>query len=132
MQHDLQPEAKQRESETFTDTARPQAGQSASDQVDQPILMKVRKRSGKLEPVDVNKIISVVMNCATGLLSVDPLRVATKAISGLYDGATTKELDQLCISTASLLMSEEPEYSKLAARLLAKYIDEEVRTLGVL
>ena len=102
-----------------------------TDSAEQPILMKVRKRSGTLEPVDVNKIINVVMNSATGLLSVDPLRVATKAISGLYDGATTKELDNLCISTASLLSSEEPEYSKLAARLLGKYIDEEVRTAGV-
>jgi ribonucleoside-diphosphate reductase alpha chain len=54
------------------------------------------------------------------------MRVATKAISGLYDGATTKELDNLCIQTASLLIGEEPEYSKLAARLLAEFIREEV------
>lgn len=119
-----------------TETHQPSAMRESSpdraqDSTEQPIVMRVRKRSGTLEPVDVNKIIQVVMNCATGLLSVDPLRVATKAISGLYDGASTKELDQLCISTASLLMGEEPEYSKLAARLLAKYIDEEVRTVGV-
>jgi len=88
--------------------------------------MRVRKRDGSLVPVDVTKIITRVMNCATGIESVDSMRIATKAISGLYDGATTKELDKLCIQTASLLIFEEPEYSKLAARLLSEFVDEEV------
>jgi ribonucleoside-diphosphate reductase alpha chain len=91
-------------------------------------VMRVRKRDGHLEPVDVTKIVERVRSCCQGLTQVDPLRVATKAISGLYDGATTKELDNLCIQTASLLISEEPEYSKLAARLLGTYVDEEVRS----
>jgi ribonucleoside-diphosphate reductase alpha chain len=54
------------------------------------------------------------------------MRVATKTISGLYDGASTKELDRLSIHTAALLTGEDPEYSKLAARLLATYINKEV------
>jgi ribonucleoside-diphosphate reductase alpha chain len=91
-------------------------------------VMRVKKRDGSLEPVDVTKIVERVTHLCQGLRSVDPLRVATKAISGLYDGATTKELDNLCIQTASLLISEEPEYSKLAARLLSTYVDEEVRS----
>ena len=62
-----------------------------------------------------------------GLAEVDPLRVATKTISGLYDGATTAELDRLSIQTAAELIGEEPEYSRLAARLLSGYIDKEVR-----
>lgn len=92
-----------------------------------PHVMRVRKRDGSLEPVDVTKIVERVTRCCQGLSQVDPLRVATKAISGLYDGASTKELDTLCIQTASLLISEEPEYSRLASRLLATFIDEEVR-----
>jgi ribonucleoside-diphosphate reductase alpha chain len=93
-----------------------------------PHMMRVRKRDGTLEPVDVTKIVERVTGCCYGIAHVDPLRVATKAISGLYDGATTKELDNLCIQTASLLIGEEPEYSRLAARLLAIYMDEEVRS----
>lgn len=93
-----------------------------------PHVMRVKKRDGSLEPVDVTKIVERVTRLCQGLASVDPLRVATKAISGLYDGASTKELDNLCISTASLLIGEEPEYSRLASRLLATYIDEEVRS----
>lgn len=90
-------------------------------------IMRVKKRDGSLEPVDVTKIVERVTHCCQGLSQVDPLRVATKAISGLYDGASTKELDNLSIQTASLLIGEEPEYSKLAARLLGLYIEEEVR-----
>jgi ribonucleoside-diphosphate reductase alpha chain len=93
--------------------------------------MRVRKRSGETEPVDVGKIIRAVGRCATGLDTVDPTRVATKTISGLYDGASTEELDRLSIQTAAELVSEEPEYSKLAARLLATYIDKEVRGHGI-
>jgi len=88
--------------------------------------MRVRKRNGSYEPVDLNKIVRAVARCCIGLPEVDALRVATKTISGLYDGATTKELDRLSIQTAALLTAEDPEYSKLAARLLSTYIDKEV------
>ncbi len=92
-----------------------------------PTTMRVRKRNGNLEPVDVNKIVRAVGRCCAGLPQVDSIRVATKTIGGLYDGATTKELDLLSINTAASLIVEEPEYSRLAARLLATYIDKEVR-----
>jgi ribonucleoside-diphosphate reductase alpha chain len=89
--------------------------------------MRVTKRNGGSEPVDVMKIVRAVGRSAGGLLDVDPMRVATKTISGLYDGATTAELDRLSIQTAAGLIVEEPQYAKLAARLLAVYIDKEVR-----
>ena len=97
-----------------------------------PKVMRVKKRNGDLEPVDVNKIINVVLACASQLKEVDPMRVATRVISGLYDGASTKELDTLCIHTASLLIAEDPNYSLLASRLMARYIDEEVQNQGIL
>ena len=93
--------------------------------------MRVRKRDGALEPVDLDKIVSAVRRRADGLSDVDPMRVATRTVSGLYDGATTAELDRLAIQTAAELVAEEPQYSKLAAGLLAAYIGEEVRGQGV-
>ncbi|GIH23596.1 ribonucleoside-diphosphate reductase [Acrocarpospora phusangensis] len=93
--------------------------------------MQVRKRNGSAEPVDVNKIVRAVERWADDLTDVDPLRIATKTISGLYDGATTAELDRLSIQTAAAMINEEPQYSRLAARLLSGYIDKEVRGLGV-
>jgi ribonucleoside-diphosphate reductase alpha chain len=93
--------------------------------------MRITKRNGTSEAVNVNKIVRAVNRCCVGLPHVDTFRVATKTISGLYDGATTRELDQLSIQTAAALIAEEPEYSKLAARLLATYIDKEVRNQGI-
>ena len=93
--------------------------------------MHVRKRNGGLEPADVMKIVRAVERSSGSLDSVDPLRVATRTISGLYDGATTSELDELSIRTAASLIAEEPEYSKLAARLLGVYIDKEVRNQDI-
>ena len=94
-------------------------------------VMTVRKRNGDTEPVDVNKIVRAVERWAGDLAEVDPMRVATKTISGLYDGATTTELDQLSIRTAADMIGEEPAYSRLAARLLAGFIDKEVRGQGI-
>lgn len=94
---------------------------------DAPTSMRVKKRSGAHELVDVAKIVKAVGRCCSGLQNVDANRVAIKTISGLYDGATTQELDELSIQTAASFTAEEPEYSKLAARLLATFIDKEVR-----
>ena len=88
--------------------------------------MQVRKRNGALEPVDVNKIVRAVQRCCHGLPHVDAIRVASKTIGGLFDGASTRELDAISIQTAAALIAEEPEYSRLAARLLLATIEKEV------
>ncbi len=93
--------------------------------------MTVTKRDGRREPVDLDKIVRAVRRCSDGLHAVDPLRVATRTISGLYDGASTRELDDLSIRTAALLTAEEPEYGRLAARLLAQVIDKDVAGAGI-
>jgi len=93
--------------------------------------MCVTKRNGAREPVNVNKIVRAVSRCCDDLADVDPMRVALKTIAGLYDGASTRELDELSIRTAASFTFEEPEYSRLAARLLSAFIDKEVQGLGV-
>lgn len=93
--------------------------------------MRVRKRDGRLETADVAKIVRAVERHSDGITGVDPLKVATKTISALTDCATTTQLDDLSIRTAAGLIVEEPNYSKLAARLLARYIDKEVENQDV-
>jgi ribonucleoside-diphosphate reductase alpha chain len=88
--------------------------------------MRVKKRSGRVEPVDLDKVVKAIARCCHGLEHVDALRVATRTISGLYDGVSTREIDSLAIQTAAALTAEEPEYAQLAARLLAASIDKEV------
>ena len=110
------------------DTAHQEAGAFADDG---SIQMRVRKRDGSLEAVDLNKIVKAVARCAAGLENVDAMRVATRTISGLVDGATTEDLDNLSIRTAAAHIAEEPNYSRLAARLLATVIDKEVQNSDV-
>ena len=92
--------------------------------------MQVRKRNGSFESVDLNKIVRAIQRSGEGLARVDTMRVATRTVSGLYDGASTRELDQLSIQTSASLITEEPEYGRLAARLLGTYIDKEVQSFS--
>ncbi len=93
--------------------------------------MRIKKRNGSFEPCDVNKIVRAIARCAVGLERVEALRVAMRTIAGLHDGATTEELDRLSIQTAAALVVDEPEYSKLSARLLSTFVDKEVRNQGI-
>ena len=88
--------------------------------------MRVQKRNKTYDPVDLNKIVRAISTCCDGLQSVDSIRVATRTIAGLYDGATTAALDELSIQTAASFIAEEPEYSFLAGRMLSRYIEKEV------
>ena len=98
--------------------------------------MRVRKRDGSLEPVNLDKIVRAVSRCTnnfdgTTLDGVDVMAVATRTISGLHDGSSTVELDELSIRNAAGFIAEEPNYSRLAARLLATVIDKEVQNQDI-
>lgn len=94
--------------------------------------MRVKKRDGSMVPVDVIQITKKVARCGAGLDHINPYLIASKAISGIYDGVTTTELDDLLMQTAAMLIGEEPEYSKLAARLLTEFIDKEVHLQDII
>ena len=99
---------------------------STSPPTTTPPPMHVVRSDGSRERVDVTRIITAIQAHAAGLEGIDAMRVAIKTIGGLYDGATTRELDELAIRTAAGLIFEEPAYSRLAARLLASIIADEV------
>ncbi|MDR3606116.1 MAG: ribonucleoside-diphosphate reductase subunit alpha [Oligoflexia bacterium] len=88
--------------------------------------MRVIKRDGTQEEVRIEKILHAVNRACRGLDGVEPLEIAKRTISGLHEGSTTQELDDLSISTAVMLMAEEPNYSKVAARMLSENILKEV------
>ena len=116
---------------TTTDDKDIQASRTRNSNISVSTGMHVRKRNGDLEIADVTKIVRAVERCVGNLENVAPLRIATRTISGLYDGATTRELDELSIQTAASLIAEEPAYSKLAGSLLATFIDKEVENQDI-
>jgi ribonucleoside-diphosphate reductase alpha chain len=87
---------------------------------------KVLKRNGDLEPVNLDKIVNSIKRVCHELGELDFLKIAIKTVGGLYDGVPTRELDLLSIQTALGFMVEEPAYGKVAARLMANFIDKEV------
>ncbi|WP_268761306.1 ATP cone domain-containing protein, partial [Frankia sp. AvcI1] len=93
--------------------------------------LRVRRRDGALVPVDVSRIVAAVARCARDLDRVDPQRVAARTAGGLYDGVTTEEVNRLAVQTAAELIGTEPQYSRLAARLLAALIADEVGGQGI-
>src|SRR5690606_2825552 len=73
----------------------------------EPERRRVRGHDGALGYVEVHTVVKTVERWTGDLDDVDPLRVATKTINGLYDGATADELDRLTIHTAADLIGEE-------------------------
>ncbi len=90
--------------------------------------MQVTKRNGTKEEVRIEKILHAVNRACRGLNHVEAIEVAKRTINGLHEGSTTEELDELSISNAVMLMAEEPNYSKVAARMLSESIRKEVGT----
>ena len=88
--------------------------------------MQVIKRDGTHEDVKIEKILHAVNRACRGLPNVEAIEVAKRTISGLHEGSTTAELDALSIANAVMLMPEEPNYSKVAARMLAESVHKEV------
>ncbi|MBH1988779.1 MAG: ribonucleoside-diphosphate reductase subunit alpha [Myxococcaceae bacterium] len=88
--------------------------------------MYVIKRDGTREEVKIEKILTAVNRACRGIENVESIEIAKRTISGLHDGSTTQELDRLSIANAVMLMSEEPNYSKVAARMLSESILKEV------
>ncbi len=88
--------------------------------------MQVVKRDGTLEEVKIEKILHAVNRACRGLERVESIDVAKRTISGLHRGSTTEELDELSIANAVMLMADEPNYSKVAARMLSEGIRKEV------
>ena len=81
--------------------------------------MYVIKRDGRRESVKFDKITARIEKLCYGLDPnfVQPVEVALKVVSGIYDGVTTAELDNLAAETAASMTTKHPDYATLAARV---------------
>ncbi|MBQ9619679.1 MAG: ribonucleoside-diphosphate reductase subunit alpha, partial [Neisseriaceae bacterium] len=80
--------------------------------------IKVTKRDGRLEPIDLDKIHKVVTWAAEGLNNVSVSQVELKSHIQFYNGIRTSDIHETLIKAAADLISEEtPDYQYLAARL---------------
>lgn len=86
--------------------------------------MQVVKRNGKREAVNLNKITERIKKLSNEL-NVDYILVATKTVQGLYDGVTTRELDNLAAEICATMSTIHPDYDVLASRIEVSNLHKE-------
>ena len=88
--------------------------------------IKVQKRDGRLEDLDINKIHFVVEEACEGLSGVSSSQIEMNANIQFYDGMTTKDIQNVLVRSANDLISlEAPNYQYAAARLLSYDVRKE-------
>ena len=88
--------------------------------------IQIKKRDGRLEPLDIDKIHFVVEEACEGLSGVSSSQIEINANIQFYDGMTTKEVQQILVRSANDLISlEAPNYQYAAARLLSYDVRKE-------
>ncbi|SCU82562.1 LANO_0B06722g1_1 [Lachancea nothofagi CBS 11611] len=81
--------------------------------------MFVYKRDGRQEPVKFDKITARISRLCYGLdpRHIDAVKITQRIISGVYEGVTTVELDNLAAETCAYMTTIHPDYATLAARI---------------
>jgi ribonucleoside-diphosphate reductase alpha chain len=81
--------------------------------------LKVQKRNGSIESIDLDKMHVMVEEACKGLAGVSASQVEMKSGIQFYDGITTSEIQEILIRSASDLIDlDHPNYQYVAARLL--------------
>ncbi len=81
--------------------------------------IKVKKRDGSTESLNLDKIHLMVECACEGLAGVSPSQVEIQSGIQFYDGITTQEIQEILIRSASdLIELDAPNYQYVAARLL--------------
>jgi len=80
---------------------------------------KVKKRDGRIESLDLDKMHLMVEEACKGLAGVSASQVEMTSGIQFYDGITTAEIQEILIRSASDLIDlDHPNYQYVAARLL--------------
>ncbi|NCO10844.1 ribonucleoside-diphosphate reductase subunit alpha [Candidatus Saccharibacteria bacterium] len=84
--------------------------------------ISVVKRDGSKEPFDANKINLALVKASEGLEDqiAKVVEVASQLQLTLFDGITSEQLDEAVIHTALQNVKDDPDYDKIASRLLLK------------
>jgi len=93
--------------------------------------IKVKKRNGRLEEFNVEKINASAQRACESIEDVSASEVVLDAQLQLFDKITTREIDQALIFSAREKIEKEPNYSFVAGQLLLNTLYKEVFREGV-
>ena len=89
--------------------------------------MQVRKRSGQLEDINIEKLHKVVQYACDGISGVSASEVEINSQIQIYNAITTAHIQETIIKSAADLISEEtPNYQYVAGRLINYHLRKEV------
>ncbi len=81
--------------------------------------IKVQKRTGEFEPLNLDKMHTMVEFACEGLAGVSASQVEMQSGIQFFDGINTEQIQQILIRSASdLITLDNPNYQYVAARLL--------------
>ncbi len=83
--------------------------------------------NGAFEYLTRSLLYAKISALCTKIPVVDPAILVDKAFSSITHTLTHIEFSQWLMQTTAMLIGEEPEYSKLAARMLSMHIEEELQ-----
>tara|TARA_Y100000592_G_C5482355_1_gene326446 strand:+ start:12187 stop:14655 length:2469 start_codon:yes stop_codon:yes gene_type:complete len=93
--------------------------------------IKVKKRNGRLQEFNVDKINASVQRACDGISDVSASEIVLDAQLQLFNKVKTEEIDQALILSTREKIEKEPNYSLVAARLLLNTLYKEVFREGV-
>ena len=89
--------------------------------------IKVHKRNGSIEPLNLEKMHVMVEEACTGLAGVSASQVEIQSGIQFYDGISTEQIQEILIRSASDLIDlDHPNYQYVAARLLLFAVRKQV------
>lgn len=103
--------------------AEQRASQQASDDVSPALHVD---DNGQRRPLDSAAFIALCHEACVGLADVDAQRVWKETLTNLYDGMPLTAVYQALVLAARTLIEIEPDYAKVAARLLLSHLRLEV------
>lgn len=86
--------------------------------------LHITTRSGNKEPFDADRINRALERACAGLPDVvgKVIKIATETQLTIYEGITEDEIDEATINTALQNVKDDPDYDKIATRLLLKTV----------
>ena len=88
--------------------------------------IKVKKRNGRLEDINLDKVNECVERACSGLEEVSISEIVLDASIQLYDKIPTSEIDKALILSTRSKIEKEPNYAYVAARMLLSNLYKEV------
>lgn len=91
----------------------------------QEVTLNVTLPNGKLAPLDLDYMNSMVQRACHNLQHVNPQVILEQTLHNLYEGMPARDIHKALVMTARTMIEQEPNYTYVTARLLLNDLQEE-------